>query len=86
MSLLEAMAYGCCCLTSDIPECADVIAGVGTTFKRGGVDALRAVLSSTIATPACVADCGNAARKRVADLYSWDSAVRRTLDAYEGTE
>lgn len=86
MSLLEAMAYGCCCLTSDIPECADVIAGVGTTFKRGGVDALRHVLSSTIATPACVADCGNAARKRVADLYSWDSAVRRTLDAYEGTE
>ena len=86
MSLLEAMAYGCCCLTSDIPECADVIAGAGITFKRGDVDALRDVLSSTIAAPACVADCGNAARKRVADLYSWDSAVRRTLDAYEGTE
>lgn len=86
MSLLEAMAYGCCCLTSDIPECADVIAGAGTTFKRGDVDTLRDVLSSTIAAPARVADCGNAARKRVADLYSWDSAVRRTLDAYEGIE
>ena len=29
LSLLEAMSYGNCCLTSDIPECADVI---GTMF------------------------------------------------------
>lgn len=86
MSLLEAMAYGCCCLTSDIPECADVIAGTGATFQRGDVDALRDVLAPAIAAPARVADCGNAARKRVADLYNWDSAVLRTLDAYEGTE
>ena len=33
LSLLEAMSYGNCCLTSDIPECSNVIDNYGITFK-----------------------------------------------------
>lgn len=34
LSLLEAMSYGNCCLTSDIPECAEVIGNHGITFQK----------------------------------------------------
>ena len=38
MSLLEAMSYGNCCLTSDIPECAEVVEGHAATFQHGSVE------------------------------------------------
>ena len=41
LSLLEAMSYGCPCATSDIPECADVLAGTGIKFRKGDQDALH---------------------------------------------
>lgn len=34
LSLLEAMSFSNCCLTSDIGECADVIEDAGLTFKK----------------------------------------------------
>ena len=34
LSLLEAMSYGNCCLTSDIEECSDVMEDCGVTFKQ----------------------------------------------------
>ncbi len=34
MSLLEAMSYGNCCLTSDIPECAEVVEDHAVTFRK----------------------------------------------------
>lgn len=84
MSLLEAMAYGRCCVTSDIPECADVVADIGATFAHGSTTALREALASLAADPARVAALGEAARKRVESEYDWDSVVRRTLAIYEG--
>ncbi len=83
MSLLEAMAYGRCCVTSDIPECADVLAGVGVTFLRGDTAALRASLESLLADRARVAAMGDAANKRVLSTYNWGSVVARTLDLYK---
>lgn len=38
MSLLEAMSYGNCCLTSDIPECMEVVEGHAATFHHGSVE------------------------------------------------
>ena len=84
MSLLEAMAYGRCCVTSDIPECADVLAGAGETFSRGDAAALRRALASLLADPARVAALGDAAREHVEGSYDWGSVVRRTLEIYEG--
>ena len=84
MSLLEAMAYGRCCVTSDIPECADVLAGAGMTFKRGDADSLRRILGGLLADTAKVAQLGGTARERVSSTYDWDSVVERTLAIYTG--
>lgn len=84
MSLLEAMSYGRCCITSDIPECADVLGGAGVTFPRGDAAALRESLASAVDDPARAVAMGEAARRRVLEGYDWGSVVRRTLDVYEG--
>ena len=41
LSLLEAMSYGNCCLTSDIPECTEVVEDKAVTFQRGNAEDLR---------------------------------------------
>ena len=84
MSLLEAMAYGRCCVTSDIPECANVLAGAGMTFKRGDAESLRRILGGLLADTAKAAQLGEAARERVSSTYDWDSVVERTLAIYTG--
>lgn len=84
MSLLEAMAYGRCCVTSDIPECADVLAGTGVTFPKGSADALRGALESILADSTKRDNLGASAKARVASTYTWDSVVERTLEIYRG--
>ena len=84
LSLLEAMSYGCCCVTSDIPECADVLAGSGRTFKHGDVDDLLRVLAGLINAPEFAGDLGEAAKSHVLSTYDWDSVVERTLAVYGG--
>ena len=85
MSLLEAMAYGRCCVTSDIPECADVLAGNGVTFERGSADSLRAALQDLLADGGRVAALGDVAKSHVEKTYNWDSVVERTLELYRGS-
>lgn len=84
MSLLEAMAYGKACITSDIPECADVLAGTGMTFPRGDANALRKVLTDLLSDPSNADALGAAAKANVTDNYCWDSVVERTLALYRG--
>ena len=82
MSLLEAMAYGRCCVTSDIPECADVLAGNGVTFDKGSADSLRAALRDLLADSDHGRVLGAAAKAHVEKTYNWDSVVERTLELY----
>lgn len=84
MSLLEAMAYGCACVTSDIPECSDVLAETGAIFTRGDVAALREVLTALLSNPAYVTKLGAKAKARLESEYDWDSVVERTLEVYRG--
>ena len=84
MSLLEAMAYGCCCVTSDIPECADVLAGNGVAFGKGSADSLRAALRDLLADAGRAGALGGAAKAHVEKTYNWDSVVERTLAVYGG--
>lgn len=84
MSLLEAMAYGRCCVTSDIPECADVLAGNGVTFGKGSADSLRAALQGLLADGDRGRVLGAAAKAHVENTYNWDSVVERTLAVYGG--
>lgn len=85
MSLLEAMAYGCCCVTSDISECADVLAGNGVTFEKGSADSLRAALRGLLADAGRADALGAAAKAHVEKTYNWDSVVERTLELYRGS-
>lgn len=84
MSLLEAMAYGRCCVTSDIPECADVLAGNGVTFEKGSADSLRSALRDLLADGDRGRVLGAAAKAYVEKAYNWDSVVERTLAVYGG--
>lgn len=85
MSLLEAMAYGCCCVTSDIPECADVLAGNGVTFEKGSADSLLVSLQALLADGDRGRVLGGAAKAHVEKTYNWDSVVERTLELYRGS-
>ncbi len=84
MSLLEAMSYGRCCITSDIPECADVLANAGISFLYGDAGALGEALASVLADPGRAAELGRGARRRVEVEYDWDPVVERTLEIYRG--
>lgn len=86
LSLLEAMSYGCCCLVSDIPECAQVVAGHGRTFSKGDVHSLTEQLQILCVDAAAVAALRSDAAGYVSGKYSWDKTVERTLELYRGRE
>ena len=91
MSLLEALSYGNCCLTSDIPECADVLKGEngvmhGVTFRQGDVDDLAARLQELLDHPDTVAAFGKDAAAYVTGRYNWDKVVQATLKLYRGAD
>ena len=85
MSLLEAMAYGRRCVTSDIPECADVLAGNGMTFDKGSAESLQSALQGLLSEGDRAAALGAAAKAHVEKTYNWDSVVERTLELYRGS-
>lgn len=86
MSLLEAMSYGNCCLTSDIPECAEVIGDHGVTFRKSDLDDLKAKLEDLIEDPSRVEELQAGAAGYITGKYNWDDVVRRTLELYRSKE
>lgn len=86
MSLLEAMSYGNCCLTSDIPECAEVVGDHAVTFRKGDTDDLADKLGDLIAHPDRVAGFKAGAADYITGKYSWDKVVDQTLALYRGEE
>lgn len=82
MSLLEAMAYGCACVTSDIPECSDVLDGAGVSFAQGDANSLQRSVESLLANPPYVKWLGEAAKEHVTKDNDWSNIVRQTLNAY----
>lgn len=84
LSLLEAMSYGNCCLTSDIEECAAVMEDHGVTFPKGDVAGLQTVLQKLCDQPESVARYKAGAADYITGRYNWDDVVERTLQLYEG--
>jgi glycosyltransferase involved in cell wall biosynthesis len=78
ISLLEAMGWGCCVLTSDIPENRELVDGCGFTFRTGDVADLRRMLAHLIASPEEVARAGCLSRQLIEREYDWDEIARRT--------
>lgn len=82
MSLLEAMSYGNCCLTSDIPECTEVVEDKAATFEHGSVDSLRDSLQGLLEDPQAVQRYKADATGFITSKYDWDAVTERTLAIY----
>lgn len=82
LSLLEAMSYGNCCLTSDIPECMEVMEDKGLSFKKADVDALKDKLCYACNHPEEVQKLKIQASKYIQKKYNWDDVVERTMGLY----
>ena len=91
MSLLEALAYGCCCLTSNIAECADVLcdeSGMmhGVTFRHGDVNDLADKLGELLVDVGKVRKIKTGTASYITGRYSWDKVVQATLKLYRGAD
>lgn len=83
LSLLEAMGYGNCCLTSDIPECTEVAGDAAMCFERGNVRQLRERLESICHDRKLVLQYREKARAARRDLFDWENVVKETLELYQ---
>ena len=83
LSLLEAMSYKNCCLTSDIPECATVLEDKGVTFKKSNVKDLTKVLQNLCDNKDKVKKYKDNAQEYILNKYNWDEVVEKTLKLYE---
>lgn len=82
LSLLEAMSYGNCCLTSDIDECSEVLQDKGVTFKKSNVKDLSKILQELLNNKLKVQGFKTNAQKYVLNNYNWDYIVDETLNIY----
>lgn len=82
LSLLEAMSYGNCCLTSDIDECASVVEDYAVTFHKSHVKDLEEKLQMLCDDAAKVRGYKEKAADYICEKYSWDMVVEQTLALY----
>ena len=82
LSLLEAMSYGNCCLTSDIPECTEVVEEYGVTFSRGEVSKLTEKLQQLCDEPETVKKYKETACDFICSKHNWDDVARETMQLY----
>lgn len=83
LSLLEAMSYGNCCLTSDIAECSEVVEDKAVTFKKSNAEDLKNKLEWLISHERETMGYKNEAAAFICNKYSWDGVVEKTLRLYE---
>ena len=83
LSLLEAMSYGNCCLTSDIPECAEVVEDKAIMFKKSDVEDLKEKLQYVCDNPDAVKKLKNGVADFICQKYNWCDVVERTMQLYQ---
>ena len=82
LSLLEAMSYGNCCLTSTIPECTEVVGDKAVSFRKSDVAALTETLQKLADEPALVASYKATARDFICEKYDWNTVTNKTMELY----
>ena len=82
LSLLEAMSYGNCCLTSTIPECTEVVEDHAVAFQKGDVADLARTLQWLCDAPQIVAGYQAGARDFICEKYNWDLVASQTMELY----
>lgn len=83
LSLLEAMSYNNCCLTSNIDECAEVLEDKGVTFKKSDVNDLKEKLQYLCDNEDIVKNYKQNAQEFILNKYNWDNVVEQTLELYK---
>lgn len=82
LSLLEAMSYGNCCLTSDISECKEVVEDKAVVFQKSYVTDLKQKLQDLCESPEVVQKYKAEAADFICKKYNWDDVVTKTLELY----
>lgn len=83
ISLLEAMSYGSCCVTSDIPECTEVCEDKAIYFEKSNVESLQSIMEHLIASESVVDEYKHNASSFITTRYNWDDITDRTLKLYK---
>lgn len=83
ISLLEAMSYGNCCLTSNIDECTEVCVNNAVYFEKGNAADLRDKLDYLIKNPQIVSSYKKKTRDYICNKYNWDDVCDKTLQLYK---
>jgi len=81
-TVLQALSFGRCALTSDIEPNVEALGGCGLTFKAGDSGDLRQRLQFLLDHPEFVSACREPAQARARDVYSWDAVVSRLESIY----
>ena len=85
LSLLEAMSYGNCCITSDIPECTEVVEDKAVHFQKGNISDLKDKIKFLCDNPSTVEQYKREVSDFICNKYDWDKITERTLDLYKKT-
>jgi glycosyltransferase involved in cell wall biosynthesis len=83
ISLLEAMSYGNCCVTSDIPENLSVIKEYGYSFRKADTMDLHEKLNLLIDNEDKVKEIKSQASDYILGKYNWDDICRQTVVVYQ---
>ena len=81
LSLLDALAFGCCIITSSIEPNARLVADAALVFETGDVTALEHRLLDVVQNPELVDELRAAATDR-GKIYTWDSIADDWADLY----
>lgn len=82
ISLLEAMSYGNCCLTSNIAECTEVCEDKAVYFEKSDEEDLADKLCYLLKNTEIVNGYKCSAMDYVLERYNWDDITQRTLELY----
>lgn len=82
LSLLEAMSYANCCLTSDIAECVEIVEDKAVTFKKSDVFDLQEKLQWLCDYPKIVDGYKNKVEEFILNKYNWNDVVNKTIELY----
>jgi glycosyltransferase involved in cell wall biosynthesis len=82
LALLDAMGAGLCVLSSDVAENREAVDEAGFTFRRGDVADLADRLRFLIANPAVREAAGQAAKRRIRELYQWPKIAAEIEQVY----
>jgi glycosyltransferase involved in cell wall biosynthesis len=86
IAVLEAMSYGKCVLSSDIPENLELTKEHGVTFHTGDIDDLVEKMIMLLEHPENTHSVGQESREHVARSYDWKDIAEKTAYLYEAID